>query len=695
MKFKKPILKCLVIVGLSLFLVGPAFAFNVTIDTGTYTGKWRGNFGTFTYESGNKTVDLVSGHYFLNVGNVQTGVVENRIYFEVNASGTVIQDLALDPTNDTAESAEFLGDTLKFKNTTVTVDPVQFIGRYGFLRIPAVTGTPDFVLVPGLDYMIAAGAANSGPSYNLFHVNSDGSISFPNIASFDSCDFDNSTSPNPTIIFKNTIVNLDPDQYLGRHAMSRGESGGFLDLNGPASVVLVPATDYVVAIGSQFDGAAFHVDANGHVGIAIALPDSSGAVIFDNSPGNTPTIRYKNTIVNFDPDQYQGTYRLGAASQYPGSPVYFSEPSSHVLVPAVGYVLLITTSNIHYRVDADGNVGDNTSIAVPSAMDSFIYLGNTITFRNSTITVEPEDPQISWWSNYVISPVTGSLTFVVVDGINYLLQNLSVGGPSEIFEVLHPCAINTGNPQDPNVLVAGGNSFTITCGVPPPPDSDGDGLADGNDNCPSTPNSDQLDQDDDGLGDVCDPDLDGDGVANAGDNCPAFANADQADADNDGLGDVCDSDVDGDSVEDNADNCPFAPNTDQADSDNDGLGDVCDPDDDNDGVSDLTDNCPLVANLDQADFNSNGIGDACDADVDGDGVLNQADQCPATPAGSFITPEGCSGAEYIALTCEADNFVNHGQYVSCVAHTASSLVDQGILTPQEKARFVNQAAKNK
>lgn len=57
-------------------------------------------------------------------------------------------------------------------------------------------------------------------------------------------------------------------------------------------------------------------------------------------------------------------------------------------------------------------------------------------------------------------------------------------------------------------------------------DSDGDGVADIFDNCPSAFNEDQADSDEDGSGDVCD-------------NCP-IANADQADADGNGVGDVCD-----------------------------------------------------------------------------------------------------------------------------------------------------------
>ena len=54
-------------------------------------------------------------------------------------------------------------------------------------------------------------------------------------------------------------------------------------------------------------------------------------------------------------------------------------------------------------------------------------------------------------------------------------------------------------------------------------DSDGDGVLDKDDNCPTVANEDQTDTDDDGEGDACDTDDDGDGVADEDDAYPLDA----------------------------------------------------------------------------------------------------------------------------------------------------------------------------
>jgi len=230
------------------------------------------------------------------------------------------------------------------------------------------------------------------------------------------------------------------------------------------------------------------------------------------------------------------------------------------------------------------------------------------------------------------------------------------------------------------------------------PDVDGDGVDNALDNCSGVPNVTQADLDGDGIGDVCDSDVDGDGVDNAVDNCPAVANPGQDDTDGDGLGDACDPDADGDTVLNAVDNCPLVANAGQADTDGDGVGDACDADDDGDGVADAVDNCPVVANSAQNDFDGDGQGDACDSDVDGDGVANAADVCAFTPGGAVVDPNsGCSIAQLAPCTGPPGStqpWKNHGQYVSRVAKTAESFIALGLITEAEKDAIVSAAAQS-
>lgn len=133
---------------------------------------------------------------------------------------------------------------------------------------------------------------------------------------------------------------------------------------------------------------------------------------------------------------------------------------------------------------------------------------------------------------------------------------------------------------------------------------------------------------------VAERDSDGDGVQDHVDNCPSVANKGQDDLDRDGEGDACDRDLDGDGVVGRVDNCPSAHNPSQRDTDGDGVGDACDSDSDGDGVADVRDNCPWIANDGQEDRDNDGVGDRCDDDVDGDGLLDAEDPDPLNKSSS-------------------------------------------------------------
>ena len=73
-------------------------------------------------------------------------------------------------------------------------------------------------------------------------------------------------------------------------------------------------------------------------------------------------------------------------------------------------------------------------------------------------------------------------------------------------------------------------------------DTDGDGVPDSVDKCPTVPNPGQEDTDGNGVGDACNAfeDRDGDEFSDALDNCPNDFNPTQSDRDGDGVGDDCD-----------------------------------------------------------------------------------------------------------------------------------------------------------
>jgi len=187
------------------------------------------------------------------------------------------------------------------------------------------------------------------------------------------------------------------------------------------------------------------------------------------------------------------------------------------------------------------------------------------------------------------------------------------------------------------------------------PDTDKDGIPDGDDLCPEVAGLEFFngcpDTDGDGIEDKMDqcpndggpketqgcPDTDGDSVTDNIDKCPTIAGTIQG----------C-PDTDGDGVIDIEDKCPDAAGSREAsgcpelDTDKDGVADHLDqcpnaagtlmgcPDTDGDGMADNNDKCP----------NSKGEGrfNGC-PDSDGDGIIDIEDKCPNSPGPNM--PNGC------------------------------------------------------
>ena len=212
--------------------------------------------------------------------------------------------------------------------------------------------------------------------------------------------------------------------------------------------------------------------------------------------------------------------------------------------------------------------------------------------------------------------------------------------------------------------MSGSTSFTVSFQVLAP-DADGDGVADGSDSCPSTPNGESVNVSGCGASQL---DSDNDGVYDNLDQCPntpagASVNASGCSASQS-------ADGDGDGVEDDSDECPNTPSgetvsslgcsSSQLDPDGDGVlfdqcpntpvGEAVDRegcsasqlDTDADGISNAIDQCPTTPAGESVD--AQGCSKT-EQDDDGDGVANDVDQCPNTPAGESVDAQGCSQSQ--------------------------------------------------
>ncbi|MEQ8207584.1 MAG: OmpA family protein [Woeseia sp.] len=126
-------------------------------------------------------------------------------------------------------------------------------------------------------------------------------------------------------------------------------------------------------------------------------------------------------------------------------------------------------------------------------------------------------------------------------------------------------------------------------------------------------------------------DSDGDGVADAGDRCPSTPRGVMVDANG------CELDSDRDGVKDSADKCPNTTAGVRVDASG------CEVDSDGDGVADSKDKCPNTPR--GAKVNASG----CELDDDKDGVVNRLDKCPNTRAGAQVDVAGCEIKEEIEL----------------------------------------------
>jgi len=165
-----------------------------------------------------------------------------------------------------------------------------------------------------------------------------------------------------------------------------------------------------------------------------------------------------------------------------------------------------------------------------------------------------------------------------------------------------------------NLVLGGGITFALGAKGR---DTDGDGVTDRKDKCPSTPLGAKVDEN------GCPLDSDGDKVFDGLDQCPGTPKGCTVNSAG------CPTDQDGDGVCDGVDQCADTPKGATVDLKG------CPSDDDGDGVPNGIDKCP--GTMKGCVVNDTG----CPKDSDGDGVCDGLDRCPDTPHGTQVSTDGC------------------------------------------------------
>lgn len=169
------------VVALACFLgtASAASAAPITIDPGNYQGRYYlpGVTGCCSYAK--TTFDLADGTYSLDTGATIAGSYGSSS-FAFTVSGGTLTPVA----NGSASSS---GNTLSLRNTTVTINPGSYTGRYfltAFGPGREFVGAQTVVLVPDLVYVLDDGAeivATIGgtptPSNFIFAVSAAGAVS--------------------------------------------------------------------------------------------------------------------------------------------------------------------------------------------------------------------------------------------------------------------------------------------------------------------------------------------------------------------------------------------------------------------------------------------------------------------------------------------------------------------------------------
>lgn len=533
---------------------------------------------------------------------------------------------------------------------------LQFNGTTG-----AITGTPNTITSP-VTYTVV-GSNGTGYSTTTFSllVNDAPPVDFSYPVS------------SQTYVKGTPITTIVPTNVGGTptaYAISPNLPAGLVfntatgQISGTPSAVAA-ATNYVISASNYVGTVSFtiNIGVNDIPPVNLAYPLTNRFVLGQAITAITPTVS-GGTVVTYT--------------------VTPSLPAGLILDPSLGVISGTPTAlraNASYLLTATNSGGSDTAAiqlqvvaVIPSQLSYATPIGlikNTAMTALSpsisggpvvTYSVSPAFP-----TGIVLDPSTGIISgtpTVAAARTTYVISATNTGGVATF-----GAAIAVFDPNDPNI------------------DTDGDGVIDSADGCPSvfgavSNGGCPIDSDGDGLFDsTTDQDDDNDGILDTLENAACSPSSSTCDTDNDGIINSLDLDSDGDTIFDvieaggtdanndgkadgaiNGNGIPASAATGLTppDTDLDGRQNPFDIDSDGDGVNDLADACLLIAGSPTLagcpiDSDGDGLFDSlADLDDDNDGILDTVENAACGPSSSTCDTDGDGIPNRLDLDSDGD-----------------------------------------
>ena len=447
----------------------------VNIEVYGFGGRWSGPDDN-GYASGSRTLNLVPGvysHYSLILQHDNPG---SNIHFTVGNNGEI--------TVDNADATVVDGNTITFKNATVTIDPQnnKHALSLDFLAQNGIYNRSSFVLPVGLTHRLLVG--DRSPLLFTFHAN--GLVT--------SLNPDSAEGGQNLLTLKNTVFHLDPQLFEGAWTLGSKADGIYWEY-GAKEHVIVPGMHYSLRV-MGLNSIKFDLDVNGNV-INVEKPESVKGV--------SNSLVLKNVPLMIDSNEMDTKYVINSIES---ANLHYSEPMSFTAVPGLRYQYWIDGHQgwNNFSIDANGIVSmEVEQIAITGA--------GSIQFNISEVFIDPK-VYGNLWKILGSTWFEGVQTYKVVTGLDYRVY---VYGSNEFdtFFAKEECYTEV---QSLNV---NGNPFEVSMACTQVTDADEDGIEDDVDNCPMVSNPLQSDFDGDAIGDACDIDMDADSVLKEIDMCQA------------------------------------------------------------------------------------------------------------------------------------------------------------------------------